>query len=363
MRVLIATPLYPPDPGGPATYARSLEEELPGKGIDVLLVQFGRVRRLPPGIRHLIYLLLLLKEGKRADLILALDPVSVGLPATIAAKLLKKPLVMKVVGDYAWEQGRQRFGVTEQLDKFYDARSVAFEVRLLKRIEAWTACQAISLIVPSEYLKRIVSQWKGVDPSRITVIYNAMRAENNGVVPASVAALPRPRIVSVGRLVPWKHMEGVIDAVKDIPDVSLAIVGDGPSRERIARRIQETAPERMLLTGALSHSDTLATIQQADIFVLNSTYEGLSHLLIEALALGKPIIATDVGGNPELITGEVNGLLIPSRDTSALQAAIMRLLVDAPLRTRLAEAAKESSVRFSMESMIMRTAASLHSLV
>lgn len=358
MRVLIATPLYPPDPGGPATYARSLEEELPGSGIGVSLVTFGAVRYLPPGVRHVVYLFLLLKEGKQADLILALDPVSVGLPAVIAAKLLKKPLVMKVVGDYAWEQGRQRFGVTEQLDKFYEARSVAFEVRLLKRIEAWTARQAVSLIVPSDYLKRIVSQWKGVDSNRITVIYNAMRAEEGGRVPAAVTALPRPCIVSVGRLVPWKQMEGIVDAMKDT-DASLVIVGDGPSCERIEQRVQATAPDRMLLTGALSHADTLATMQQADIFVLNSTYEGLSHLLIEALSLGLPIIATNVGGNPELITDAVNGLLIPSRDTSELQNALALLLTDETLRTRLAVAARESAKRFSMKSMVDATVALL----
>lgn len=363
MRICLATPLYPPDPGGPATYARSLEEGLPATGIDVSIVSFGSVRWLPPGLRHFVYFLLLVKKGREADLLLALDPVSVGLPAALAAKLLRKPLVMKVVGDYAWEQGRQRFGVTESLDQFSTARSLAFEVRMLKRIEAWTARQARSIIVPSEYLKRIVSSWEGIDVSRITVIYNAMRNEEGGIVPAAVLALPHPRIVTIGRLVPWKQVDSVIDAVSQITDASLVIVGDGPSRTRLEERAGEKLGERAVFTGALPHDATLAVLHDADIFVLNSTYEGLSHLLIEALALGVPSIATNVGGNPELITHDVNGLLIPSRDTAALTAAISRLISDGALRTQLSDAGKASSERFTMEAMIHKTASLLTSLV
>lgn len=363
MQICLATPLYPPDPGGPATYARILEEALPSKGIAVRMVSFGSVRRLPPGIRHLVYFFLLLHRGRGADLILALDPVSVGLPAVLAAKVLRKPLMMKIVGDYAWEQGRQRFGVTESLDQFVSARSLAFEVRLLKRLEAWTAGQARAIIVPSEYLKRIVSQWEGILPERMTVIYNAMQEEAVVEVPAPVQTIPQPRIVSIGRLVPWKQVDGVIDAVGKIEGASLIVVGDGPSEHRLMRRAHDVAPDRITFTGALGHAETLAVLRTADVFVLNSTYEGFSHLLIEALSLGVPTIATNVGGNPELIRHEENGLLIPSRDTKALTEAIERLLADGQLRARLSTNAKESAGRFSISAMIEATSALLRTSV
>ena len=212
MRVLIATPLYPPDPGGPATYAKTLEEALPSAGIDVSLVAFGRVRRYPKVVRHFLYLLLLLREGRDADLLYALDPVSVGVPAALAAWMLRKPFVLKVVGDYAWEQGRQRYGVTESLDRFVRAHNLPFEVRCFQWIEATVARCAARIVVPSEYLKRIVSHWNGVDHSRITVIYNAMQEEEPTEAPPSVRVLPHPRIMSIGRLVPWKQVDGVIDA-------------------------------------------------------------------------------------------------------------------------------------------------------
>ena len=117
MKLVIATPLYPPEPGGPATYARTLEEELPkraGEKWEVEVVKFADVRALPKLRRHLAYARLVYSAARRADAVLALDPVSVGLPTMLACLFAWKPYFLKVGGDYAWEQGTQRFGVTEQ---------------------------------------------------------------------------------------------------------------------------------------------------------------------------------------------------------------------------------------------------------
>ncbi len=103
--------------------------------------------------------------------------------------------------------------------------------------------------------------------------------------------------------------------------------------------------------GPLTHPDTLALVGDADIFVLNSTYEGLSHLLIEALALGKPIIATNVGGNPELIEDGKNGLLVPLGDREALTDAIMHLLKTPQHQELLGKNARISAKRFTMATM------------
>ncbi|MBU6388635.1 glycosyltransferase family 4 protein [Patescibacteria group bacterium] len=361
MKLVIATPLYPPEIGGPATYAKLLLGGLPAKGIDVELVKFSEVRRLPKIIRHIAYYLRVLKAARNADAVLALDPVSVGLPAMKAAKRAGKPFLVKIVGDYAWEQGQQRFGVTENLDEFVNTERVPFPVRWLRRIQTRVARGAAKVIVPSEYLKHIVTAW-GIPEEDMEVIYNAVPLEELGTVPEAVATLPRPLIVTAGRLVPWKHMDGIIDAVARIPDASLAIVGDGPLRVMLARRIRAKLPARAVLTGMLSHRDTLAAVQSAEVFVLNSSYEGLSHLLIEALAFGVPAVATNVGGNPEVITDGGNGLLVPAGDASALSAAVARVLGDDELRACLSARAKESAKRFSTGAMLSATAALLHTL-
>lgn len=360
MKLVIATPLYPPEIGGPATYVKILEEGLPAHDIDVEVVKFSEVRHLPKIIRHYVYYRRVLKAARHADAILALDPVSVGLPVMCAAKKAGKPFVVKIVGDYAWEQGTQRFGVQETLDVFVKSNKIPFHVRVLRKIQTRVAQSAKRILVPSHYLKNIVMAW-GISEDKIDVVYNAVSLESFGDVPPMVASLPRPLIVSVGRLVPWKEFDGVIDAIANI-GASLVIVGDGPLYAGISAYAKQKLGIRGLFTGALSHADTLAVIKNADAFVLNSSYEGLSHTLVEATMLGVPIIATRTGGNPEVITEGENGLLVSVGDTPALVTALARVLGDAELCTRLAARAQESSHRFSIETMLPMTATVLQNI-
>lgn len=359
MRLLVATPLYPPEPGGPATYAKILEGALPGQGIQTAVLPFAEVRRFPKVLRHIAYFSLVLRAGKDADAILALDPVSTGLPAVLAGRLLKKPVFVKIVGDYAWEQGCQRFGVRIPLDEFVRTRHVPTMVGLFRRVQTFVAKSAARVIVPSDYLKGIVTLW-GVDAASVDVIYNAMQEESLGEVSGEARAMGRPKVVSIGRLVPWKGMPGVIEAMarvrEELPEASLLIAGDGPEYDALARYAHVRLGDGGRLLGRLSHADTLALIADADVFVLNSTYEGLSHLLIEALALGKAVIATDVGGNPELVEDGKNGLLVPVGDREALQDAILHLLKTPEHRQILGTAARATASRFSTEAMVARTA-------
>src|SRR3989344_2738828 len=110
-RILVATGLYPPDIGGPATYTKMLETHLPKRGVELTVAPYGWVRRYPKIFRHTAFMWKLIRESRGCDAIYALDPVSVGLPALIASKITRKPLFLRIVGDYAWEQGQLRFGV------------------------------------------------------------------------------------------------------------------------------------------------------------------------------------------------------------------------------------------------------------
>ena len=358
MKILIATPLYPPDIGGPATYSKILYDELPKKGILVEVLSFGEVRHLPRFVRHYAYYRRVLRAARGADAILALDPVSVGLPVMCAAKKMKKPFVVKIVGDYAWEQGQQRFGITQNLDEFVKTKDVPFPVRTLRRIQTRVTRSAACVIVPSEYLRSIVTTW-GIPRDKIWVVYNAVHLVALGVVPEEVTRLPRPLVVTAGRLVPWKNIEGVIDTVAELREkrsqTSLVVVGDGPERAVLIVCAEQKLKGKYVFTGMLSHRDTLAVMKSADVLILNSSYEGLSHLLIEAQALGVPTIATSVGGNPEVITDGENGLLVPVGDTKALTNALTRVLGDKTLRARLTARAQESAKRFSTDTMLSRT--------
>ncbi len=336
MSIVIATPLYPPEIGGPATYAKLLAEGLPACGMDstgspqveVTVVKFSEVRHLPKIIRHIAYFWRVRRALRGADMVLALDPVSVGLPACIATWLVKKPFVVKIVGDYAWEQGRQRFGITATLDKFVKEKNVPFAVRILRRIQTRVARSATRVIVPSEYLKGIVEAW-GIFGDKIEVIYNSIE------LPASLKTIERPKgflVVSSGRRVPWKGFEAI---------------------ERVVAR--EPSWDFFLAEG-LSRAEALGWVKSADVFVLNSSYEGLSHALLEAMMLGTPIIATNVGGNPELIEDGKTGLLVPSGDEEALYAALRIVEQDPAAARDRAAAAQEFAKQFSTETMLEATA-------
>lgn len=351
MRLLIATPLYPPDAGGPATYSRLLEEELPRLGSEVVLVKFGDVRHLPVVIRHIVYVGKLLRAAVSADVVLALDPVSTGLPALIASSVLRKPFLVKVVGDYAWEQGVQRFGIKDELDVFVKNKDVPIQVALFRFVQTRVVTLAKAVVVPSHYLKRIVEAW-GIEKQKIFVIPNAITVSCNAQDTTSVEK--KYSVITVGRLVPWKGMSGVIDAVSilqnDIPEISLTIVGDGPDRNVLERYAKDNGVA-VHFPGQQSPTKTHESIDRASVFVLNSTYEGMSHVLLEALALRKPIIATRVGGNAEVLSHNVSGILIESGDTRALAEAIKSVLTNTSFANTLARGAYEASKAYTPESV------------
>ncbi|HCR52225.1 TPA: hypothetical protein DIV48_01085 [Candidatus Kaiserbacteria bacterium] len=328
MKLVIATPLYPPDIGGPATYVRLLEDGLPKNGIEVDVVKFSDVRRLPKLIRHYVYYRRVLRVARSADAVLALDPVSVGLPAMKAAQKAGKPFVVKIVGDYAWEQGVQRFGVTQELDAFVQKRQSSWFVRRLQAIEKSVAFAADKVIVPSHYLQHIVAAW-GIPEEKISVIHNGIELPER--IPERQKKEGKFLIVSAGRRVPWKGFEAI---------------------ERVA---QKHAHWHVYIASGLPRDEALGWIKAADVFVLNSHYEGLSHVLIEAMVIGTPVIATNAGGNATLVVDGETGLLIPPADDASLERALIAVEHDPAAAKKRARAAQKQMNDFSVLHMLWTT--------
>ena len=107
--------------------------------------------------------------------------------------------------------------------------------------------------------------------------------------------------------------------------------------------------KRVTFLGALDRRGVLELFRSADAAILSSAWENFPHTLVEALAVGTPVIATSVGGVPEIVTDGENGLLVPPGDPEALAQAVRRYLGDAALRARLEAAAAPSVERFSAE--------------
>lgn len=354
MKLLIVTGIYPPDLGGPATYSKLLMDELPKQDIQVDYISFGEVRKFPAGIRHLVFMWRLRKKVQNFDLMYVQDPVSVGFPAMIVGFFIQKKYVLKVVGDFAWEQGRNRFGVTQILDRFVETQQ-KFPVFIYQAVQTFVARNATKIVVPSEYLKKIVSKW-GITKEKITVVYNTFS------IPKKIEKIKKntkekPTIITAGRLVPWKNFEGIIDAVKvlkkEYPKIKLYIAGDGPDREKIADYIAENNVKRnVVMLGSLSKEELHGRIKVADMFVLNSTYEGLSHVLLEVLSLGTPVIVTDAGGNPELVKDGETGLLVSKENAKQLTEKIRDVVQNKKETTIRAKKGKEFVQSFSTQQTV-----------
>ncbi len=353
MRLLIATGLYPPDIGGPATYTKFLERHLPKYEVDFTVVAFTHVRKYPRIMRHALYLARLLRAGKDADIIYALDTVSVGVPALIASVLLRKKLYLRVPGDYAWEQGQQRFGISETLDEYLKGKDVPYPVRFLAWLQYRVARYASCIIVPSEYMKGVVHGW-GIPHEKIHRVYSALKTITVSESREALRIEFRYTgfvIATAGRLVPWKGYHALIDVISSLKDkgvpVILEIFGDGVCRKELEEKVQKkglTAHVRFF--GNLERDSLGKRLKSADVFVLNTSYEGLSHQLIEVMSLGTPIVTTPVGGNVELITHEETGLLTPFNDTEAMEKAILRIYEDSAYGASLAQRAQVRTALF-----------------
>ncbi len=145
----------------------------------------------------------------------------------------------------------------------------------------------------------------------------------------------------------------------------MVVVGDGPLFNTLKGNADLEAPGRIYFTGQLDHERTMGWVKSADVFVLNSTYEGLSHVLVEAMALGTPVVATEVGGNPELIKNKENGLLykIPfDNSIGALKLAVEEVEKDRAAAEERAEVAKEKIEKFSISSTIEKVSELIKSI-
>ncbi len=359
MKILIATGLYPPDIGGPATYTKFLERHLTQHGIEYTVVAFTHVRKYPKLIRHALYLLRLLKAGHRVDIIYALDTISVGIPALVASRILRKKLFLRVPGDYAWEQGQQRFGITDTLDEYLKKKEKPFLVSVLAWLQSVVARSASRVVVPSEYMKTVVSAW-GVRRENVVRIYSAL---NPIVVALSKEELRKKYgysgfvCVTAARLTPWKGIEALIDVTATLRargvDIALEILGDGDLREHLTRYIEKKdALYFVHLRGQVDKSELAERIKGADAFVLNTSYEGLSHQLLEVMEIGVPIVTTPVGGNVELITHEVEGLIIPWNNRGEMSVALMRIKDKDPILPSILERAHAKVLLFREEVII-----------
>jgi len=376
MRILIASGIYPPDIGGPATYAKVIANALIEKGHKVKVISYGEKslqenskfqivrisRKWPKGIRYIIYFLKLFFLSRNTDLIFALNPVSVGFLVRIAAWILRKKYVVRIVGDNAWEKARVIRKTNLSINDFQKAKKPGLTIKILSRLQAKTCQKAKMVIVPSNFLAEIVSGWN-VDRHKIKVVYNGVDFKPPDISKEEAREkikISGDIVLSVGRLVPWKGFEALINIVPELlrinPSFRLIIVGDGPEEKRLKRLVKKLGLEsKVYLVGRKTKDELRNYYAAADLFTLNTGYEGFSHIILEAMAIGSPIITTNVCGNPEIVKDSYNGLLVEYNNKKQLKEAILKLWKDKELREKLTVNAKKSIEKFTKEKMVRET--------
>ena len=350
MNVLIVSGIWPPDVGGPASHAPEVADFLHERGHRVEVVTTAESpperraypvlavpRSLPSGVRHLRGAALVRNRARRADAVYTTGMFGRSAAGATAAR---RPYVVKLTADPAFERARRRGIVGGDVDAFQDAGAGGPGVAVLRLARDAELRRAAHVFCPSDYLRGLAVSW-GVAPARVSVLPNP--------APRVPELAPRdelrerlgmtgPTLAFAGRLGPQKALDVALAAVEAVDGVSFVVAGEGDERQRL----QAIAGPRVRFLGPQPRERVLELFRAADASLLSSSWENFPHTVVEALAVGTPVISTDVGGVGEIVHDGVNGLLVPAGDAGMLADAIRRFVGDDALRTRLRGAAAGS---------------------
>jgi L-malate glycosyltransferase len=245
------------------------------------------------------------------------------------------------------------------------ARRVDFHLKG-NALSRWKYRQVDCFICASEFIRRMLIG-DGVEETRAVTVHEGVDLERiEAAPPADLHAelwLPRdaPLVGNVAALVPHKGQRHLVDAaalvVQKVPDARFVIAGTGELAGTLDRQIKDRGLEKHVLLAGF-RPDVLSVHKAFDIFVMSSITEGLGTSLLDAMACGKPIVATSAGGIPEVVVDGQTGILVPPRDSEALARAITALLRDEHAQQVMgAEGLLRVRERFSAERMVQDTLA------
>lgn len=214
-----------------------------------------------------------------------------------------------------------------------------------RRLMQWAAGRASASIGVSDALVDVLRRWH-IDPARLHVMRNGVDLALFRPTPRSQARQrlglgEQPLLLAVGNLVDVKGHDLLLDAMPQVlarqPRARLVIVGDGPDRERLQRQAARLnlAPDQVTFQRGVGQDELVHWYNAADLLVLASRSEGCANVLLESMACGTPVVATDVGGSRELVNDAAAGLLVARREPAALARAMLELIERGPDRSRV----------------------------
>ena len=261
------------------------------------------------------------REGFDFDLIDSHYYYPDGVAAAIIAAWLRKPFVVTARGT--------------------DLNLIAAAHALPRKMIQWTARRAEASIGVSTALANIVRSW-GLPPDRVLVMRNGVDLDRFVPIPPSearreLALTGSPILLSVGHLVELKGHHIAIEALAQLlvnhPAAKLVLIGEGPERQNLqslATRLGIAAS--VIFAGAIPNKQLSQWYSAADCLVLASSREGWPNVLLESMACGTPVVATRIGGTPEVVSEGVSGLLVDQRNPARFASIVLKLLATYPVR-------------------------------
>jgi glycosyltransferase involved in cell wall biosynthesis len=304
-------------------------------------------RGLPVGVRHLQGVRLIRARAARADVVYTTGTFG---RSAAGATLARTRFVAKLTSDPAYERARRRGLVRSSLDEFQHGGD-GLRVRILRAARDAELRRAAHVICPSTYLRELALDW-GLDPDRVSVLPNpapVTEPVDRDELRRSLG-LDGPVLVFAGRLTRQKSLEVALEALARNKGVELLLAGEGDERAALERRAQELdLTGRVRFLGPLPRERVLDLFRAADAALLSSSWENFPHTVVEALAVGTPVLATSAGGVAEVVYDGRNGLLVPTGDATALAEAVRRFFADEELRVRLRQAAAPSVADYARD--------------
>lgn len=320
MKILITVGIYPPDIGGPASFVPKIANLYADQGHEITVIcltdsptedkeKYKVVRILRHQnllIRWIKTVFTILKNGRNVNLLFVN-----GLPmeSYVANLFLRKKIIRKIVGDWAWERGMNKKLINESFDDFQNNKH-NLHLEIAKFSRGWTAGKAKLVITPSQHLSKIVQKW-GVKEKNLKVIYNGTEIHDSSSSEVFPSKTPFT-FLTVGRLAPWKNIPTIINALKIYKNEGVKfkfyIVGSGPEEDYLKKHVSICDLQNEIeFTGQLNKEELFNIYKKADIYIQASSYEGLPHVILEAISHKLSIISTPIGGTNEILLDGKNG--------------------------------------------------------
>lgn len=316
-----------------------------------------------------------------------LEAKRLGLPIHVLGRGKTDPRILPRLIRLIRREGFQVLDTQNIQSKFYASLAASFtQVALISTINSWynnehggtstrgkiyttlelATNRNLALYVTVSEKDRSMLFQSGIPEDKIELIYNAVNTTLPKLEPNFLRTqlnLPSDALIclAVGRLVHIKGydvlIEAMTEAAAEIPNLVAVIVGEGEIREELTRQIEATGLNgRIILPGYFPRESILSALDSCDIFAMPSRYEGTPIALLEAGSLACPIIASNAGGMPELVSHEEHALLVTPEDPHTLAQALIRLAKDRALAKRLGENAQmRVREKFSLENQVTAT--------